>query len=75
MISETAVTLKAFRDRFEAGEPLDQIEAMSIVQRNRLLIYPAGNNGHLEITGVPAFNALKYFYLFRLTHPSVNGTL
>ena len=75
VISETAVTLKAFRDRFEAGEPLDQIEAMSIVQRNRLLIYPAGNNGHLEITGVPAFNALKYFYLFRLTHPSVNGTL
>ena len=75
VISEAAVTLKAFRNRFEAGEPLEQIDAMSIVQRNRLLIYPAGNNGHLEITGVPAFNALKYFYLFRLTHPSVNGSL
>lgn len=77
VISEHPVTLRAFRDRLELNEPmpLAEIDAMSIVQRNRLLIYPAGNDGHLEITGAPGFNALKYLYLFRLTRPSVNGSL
>ena len=73
--SEQPVTLRAFRDRFEAGGPLGRVDAMSIVQRNLLLIYPAGEEGHLEIAGTPAFNALKYLYLFRLNRPSMNGTL
>ena len=77
-VSEETVTLRAFRDRFEAGAlpfPMDEIDAMSIVQRNRLLLYPAKSDAHCEFTGAPSFNALKYFYLFRLTHPSVNGSL
>ena len=77
VVSEQSITLQAFRDRIELNDPLpmEHIEAMSIVQRNRLLIYPAGTDGNLEITGAPSFNALKYFYLFRQTRPSVNGSL
>ena len=77
LISERTVTLRAFRDRLEPGTPmpLDEIDGVSIVQRNRLLLYPKQFDGHLEITGVPSFNALKYLYLFRQTRPSVNGSL
>ncbi len=77
VICEQSVTLQAFHDRLELTEPMpmETIAAMSIVQRNRLLIYPAGSDAHYELTGAPGFNALKYLYLFRQTRPSVNGTL
>lgn len=76
-ISERSAVLRAFRGRLELDGPLPfgDIDAMSIVQRNRLLLYPAGTEGHWEITGAPGFNALKYLYLFRQTRPSVNGSL
>ena len=77
LISERPVTLRAFRDRLETGDPmpLAEIDGISIVQRNRLLLYPKQADGHLEITGAPGFNALKYLYLFRRTRPSANGSL
>lgn len=76
--AERELRLSAFRDRFEAGEqvfPMEEIEAVSVVQRNRLLFYPAGSRVHYECTGAPGFNALKYLYLFRLIRPSANGGL
>ncbi len=75
---EESVRFTAFRDRFTAGGrtlPMEEIDAVSVVQRNRLLLYPANERAHYELTGEPGFNALKYLCLFRLVRPSANGGL
>ena len=70
--------LSAYRDRFAVGEtviPYEKITGISINQRNLLLIHVEDCPGHFEISGEPAFNALKYLYLFRAVCGSRNGLL
>ena len=75
---ESEAVLSAGAGGFAAGDrqfSLDEISALSIVQRSRLLLYPAAESAHYEFTGAPGFNALKYLYLFRHYRPSANGVL
>ncbi len=70
--------LKAYRDRFEAGETVlgfDDISGIAINQRNLLLIHTEGFAGHREFTGPISFSALKYLYLYRAARGSFGGTL
>ena len=75
---EQDILLSACADRLILGGetlPMADIESMSIVQRNQLLIQRAQDRGHYEFTGAPGFSALKYLYLLRIAHPSANGSL
>ncbi|MBR0140253.1 MAG: 1-acyl-sn-glycerol-3-phosphate acyltransferase [Firmicutes bacterium] len=70
--------LRAFSDRFEAGNivlKFDDISGIAINQRNLLLIHTEGFAGHREFTGPISFSALKYLYLFRAARGSFGGAL
>ena len=76
--AEGDMHITAYADRLVFGDtelPFPSIEAISIVQRNQLLVQPAQSRAHYEFTGAAGFSALKYLYLFRIAHPSANGGL
>ena len=61
--TEADCDLTGFNDYLMVGEerlPIDRIDSVDIVQRNRLLIHVKDQAAHYEFTGDKIFNAVKY---------------
>ncbi len=61
------VTLTAYKDHIKIDDleiPWEKLQAVTIVQRNMLILHIKGHEEHFEYTGSPRFNAVKYMDLF-----------
>ena len=67
LTEERKVTMSAYKDMLKINDsmmPWEEIQAVSIVQRNMLILHIKGQKEHFEYKGSPRFNAVKYMDLF-----------